>query len=378
MLRGVLSPYLNALVGAQRPPRAVSRIALMAATLLALQLAAGPALAHDPSSWGGLFRSRDAGIHWFVANEGRFVTAAVAVAVDPTDPNHLLLATDSGLLHSHNGGRDWTESGAGLLRGLILAVAFAPEGGLALAASGAGLFLSNDSAETWQMTGFPLTAGLITSIQITPSGRHYIAARQGVLRSGDRAATWQDVSQGLPEGQVQALVVRSDPAGPERLYAVINGRLFASASGATWRPFGSGLPSGELDLVAAGQREAELWAAGQALVYRSEDAGLTWRPLPSQLEPPSTRVHAIQVADSQTTLVLAGRRCPPTCRPILRPVRWSRTRPIPRHSTSASPSRLITSCASRPRAATISASTPSTWLGQPPSCCSCSAVVGWR
>src|SRR5262249_25417997 len=55
---------------------------------------------HDPSAWGGLFRSRDHGATWAPANQGRLVSAALALAISPTDVNHLLLGTDSGLLRS--------------------------------------------------------------------------------------------------------------------------------------------------------------------------------------------------------------------------------------------------------------------------------------
>src|SRR2546426_7732432 len=41
--------------------------------------------AHDASAWGGLFRSRDHGATWFLASPGTFPTAAIALAVSPTD-----------------------------------------------------------------------------------------------------------------------------------------------------------------------------------------------------------------------------------------------------------------------------------------------------
>src|SRR5207253_2904422 len=80
----------------------------LAAFLSAVMLLSpSAARAHNPSAWGGLFRSRDSGVTWFPANAGRFVSGATALAISPTDVNHLLLATDSGLLRSRNGGRDW-------------------------------------------------------------------------------------------------------------------------------------------------------------------------------------------------------------------------------------------------------------------------------
>ena len=44
------------------------------------------ASAHDPSAYGGLFRSRDLGGIWLNADVGLFLNAALTVAVDPRDP----------------------------------------------------------------------------------------------------------------------------------------------------------------------------------------------------------------------------------------------------------------------------------------------------
>ena len=78
---------------------------------LTIALWPGDVPAHDPSAWGGLFRTRDAGVTWLHVNPGSFVSGALALAVSPMNPNHLLLATDSGVSRSRNGGRDWEIEG---------------------------------------------------------------------------------------------------------------------------------------------------------------------------------------------------------------------------------------------------------------------------
>ena len=75
--------------------------------LLLLALAAGSTLAHDPSSYGGVFRSRNLGGTWLRADVGLFLNAPLIVAVDPRNPSHLLAGTDLGLIASHNGGLTW-------------------------------------------------------------------------------------------------------------------------------------------------------------------------------------------------------------------------------------------------------------------------------
>src|SRR5262245_66507849 len=99
-----------------------------------------PVEAHDPSAWGGLFRSRDHGARWLPLNEGRFIGGVLAVAISPTDPHHLLLATDSGLLRSRNGGRDWQQEAPGVLLGSVFAVTFHADGVGSLASTSQGLY----------------------------------------------------------------------------------------------------------------------------------------------------------------------------------------------------------------------------------------------
>src|SRR5712664_71556 len=87
-------------------PTTRSSLGVLMLTLL-VALVRGESLAHDAGAWGGLFRTRDAGATWLPVNPASFVSGALAVGVSPTDPHHLLLATDTGLSRSRNGGRDW-------------------------------------------------------------------------------------------------------------------------------------------------------------------------------------------------------------------------------------------------------------------------------
>ena len=62
--------------------------------LIVIALAAGRAAAHDPSRYGGVFRSRNMGANWLNSDVGLFLNAALVVAVDPRDPMHLMIGTD--------------------------------------------------------------------------------------------------------------------------------------------------------------------------------------------------------------------------------------------------------------------------------------------
>ena len=104
----------------------------IARVLLFLALAAAsaptPGSAHDASAYGGLFRSRSMGGAWLNADVGLYLNAALTVAVDPRDANHLLMGTDSGLWASINGGRSWAQEAPTLISGAVFAIAFSPDG----------------------------------------------------------------------------------------------------------------------------------------------------------------------------------------------------------------------------------------------------------
>ena len=62
------------------PDTALPSVTIRLLRLLPFALAllcSARAEAHDPSAWGGLFRSRDHGARWLPVNEGRFIGGAL-------------------------------------------------------------------------------------------------------------------------------------------------------------------------------------------------------------------------------------------------------------------------------------------------------------
>jgi photosystem II stability/assembly factor-like uncharacterized protein len=268
------------------------RIRPISAALLGMILIlATPAGAHDPSAYGGLFRSRDAGATWFSANPGRIVSGAIALAVSPIEPAHLLLATDSGLLRSRNAGLDWSLEAPSLLVGAVFAVAFDADGRRALASTGSALFRSDD-AQPWHAVTAPpgtLPARLLVSDR---PGRVYLVGWQQLYVSDDWAASWNALASPIPETPVtRLLVVR----GAATVYAIAGERLWAKDEGTgSWRPIDAGLPHGSIDAVAADAREPRrLWATARGQVFRSDDAGASWTPWGRSIDEASVAVRGI-------------------------------------------------------------------------------------
>jgi photosystem II stability/assembly factor-like uncharacterized protein len=264
-----------------------------------------PAFCHDPSAYGGLFRSRDDGATWLPANPGRVVSGAIALAVSSGDPTHLLLATDSGLLRSRNGGLEWSVEAPTVLVGPVFAVVFAADGRRALAATTAGLFRSDDG-ETWRATNLPARAAPARALVTGPADQVYLAGWTGLHRSWDWGATWETLS--LPsgfDGPVSTVL-----SGPGRVHAIVGGRVLThEESGAPWSPVNRGLPAGEVEAIGVDPRDpAHLWAASARQLWRSEDAGRSWHAVGRPLPDPTTRTRAIAVASRSGAVTLATDR----------------------------------------------------------------------
>jgi photosystem II stability/assembly factor-like uncharacterized protein len=282
--------------------------------LLVVATSTTVAHAHDPSRWGGIYRSRDHGATWFLANEGRFVTAALDLAVDPADPTHLLLGTESGLLRSHNGGRDWEVAGRDQVVGAVFAVAFDAGGRRALVSAGGGLSAWDppggaDEDGRWRGVSAPAGAAPARAMMAgRDPGRVYLAGWNGLFRSDDWGASWSDIAVGLPEGPVRAIAVTAEPE--EMVAVVAAGGLWASTDGGrTWLARENGLPAGYVESVAADPyRSARLWAGGADRLFRSDDQGLTWHAVGSPLGEPNTGVRGIAVGQDERTIILTTDR----------------------------------------------------------------------
>jgi photosystem II stability/assembly factor-like uncharacterized protein len=269
-------------------------------------LSLSPAQAHDPSAWGGLFRSRDNGATWMSANRGQYLSGALALAISPTDPNHLLLGAESGLFRSRNGGRDWTIEAPSVVRGSVFAVAFSADGQRALISTGLGIFRGED-ANTWQPVPAPQGAAPARAIVCSSeAGNSYLAGWTGLYRSDDFGASWSSAAAGLPNDAATALLIVH--RSPESLYATVQSQLWTSADGGrSWSRRGNGISPVNADALAEDTRQpARLWAAGVDGMLRSDDAGASWHNVGAPFPEPNTAVHGI--AASEEEIVLATDR----------------------------------------------------------------------
>jgi photosystem II stability/assembly factor-like uncharacterized protein len=264
--------------------------------------------AHDPSAYGGVFRSRDLGGTWLNADVGLFLNAALTVAVDPRDPAHLLMGTDLGLLRSRSGGRSWTPEGQAQIIGAVFALAFSPDGQSVLCAAPSGVFRFQGGE--WTSADAPPDAIPARAVASGAApGRIYLLGPGQLFASDDGGQSYDRVATALPEGpEITAFAVATQPK--EVLLAVIDGTVMASEDGGKgWRRRAEGLGDAPIDTVVLDlSSPRRVWAAGADRIHRSDDLGLTWRAVGQLLPEPGTTVRGIAADPAASTLVVTTHR----------------------------------------------------------------------
>ena len=265
----------------------------------------GSAPAHDASSYGGVFRSRDLGAAWLNADVGLFLNAALVIAVDPRDSSHLLVGTDLGILSSRNGGRSWVAEARNVIFGAVFAVAFSPDGELAMCAAASGIFRRD--RDGWLRVDAPESAIPARALVVSPANnRFYLLGGHDLFVSQDGGHTFA-VAPGLPQmSEMTAFTVV--PGSADVLAAVADGRAIISQDGGrTWRNTGFG--NVPVDTIASdATRPQRIWVAAGGRIVVSDDIGSSWRPVGSSLPEARAKVRGIVASADATTLVVSSDR----------------------------------------------------------------------
>jgi photosystem II stability/assembly factor-like uncharacterized protein len=291
------------------PTRRVVGTAARVVVLAVLTLSITPgARAHDASAYGGLFRSLNLGGTWLNADVGLFLNAALTMAVDPRNPNHLLLGTDVGLLSSSNGGRSWSPEAPRLISGAVFAIAFSADGGTVICGAPTGVFWLAHGF--WNRAAAPDGAAPVREIAFgSAPDRIYLLGNGSLFISEDRGQSYRRLREGPGEAnQITAFAVEAQPG--ELLFAVIDGKIMASDDrGGEWHQRAVGLVGDPVDTVLLDRAvPGRLWAASGDRIFISDDLGRHWRRVGRPLPEPGTNVRGLAADNAASTLVVTTDR----------------------------------------------------------------------
>ena len=243
---------------------------------------------------GGVWKSDDYGRTWNPIFDAQPTQSIGAIAVAPSDPNTIYVA-----------------SGEGLHRPDL--------------SVGNGIYKSTDAGKSWTHLGLR-GSQQIPALAVDPRdpNRLFAAAlghpfgpseERGILRSTDGGQSWTKVL--YKDENTGGSDIEMDPSNPSVLYASLwdsrqgpwedtntyngpNSGLFKSTDGGdTWRQLTNGLPKNLVQINTAiassqpsrlyavlGTTEPGAYASGKGLgVYRSDDAGETWHVATSDPRP---------------------------------------------------------------------------------------------
>ena len=280
-----------------------NRLARAAVLLCLTGLLHAGALAHDAGVQNGVFRSRDGGAMWLQVNPESFARGALALAVHPSDPHRLLLATDSGLLSSSNGGRDWAPEAANVVTGPAFAVAYDLDGKEALASGANALYRWEDAQ--WHKARTPTgSAPARALVQGGVAGRAYLAGWAGLHRTDNWGRSWTRVGQEIGSDPVSALAVAANRS--DDIHALAAGRVWRSIDGArSWRVDDSA-PQRVEALAFDRAAPAGLWIVAAGRVYRKSDGAAQWEPVGAPIPDAQAKPCGIHVLN-ETMLVATDR-----------------------------------------------------------------------
>ncbi len=277
------------------------------------------------SATGGLWKSVNHGTTWTPVFDGQPTGTFGVVAIAPSDASIVWAGTGEqnnrqssswgdGVFRSTDGGATWTHVGLEATRaiGRIVvdpkdpAVAWvAALGNLWKPSAERGVFKTTDGGRTWKKSLFVDTLTGVVDLVMDPDdpGTLYAAAYQrlrtpccfngggpgsGIYRTRDGGATWTKLAGGLPAGDLGRIGLAIAASSGKRVYAVIE----HAGAGGVYRTDDAGehwTRTSSLDprpmyysSIAVDPTNADRVYMMSRWFYRSDDAGKTWRTMPTE------------------------------------------------------------------------------------------------
>jgi photosystem II stability/assembly factor-like uncharacterized protein len=238
-----------------------------------------PRLIYIGAAGGGVWRSLDGGVT-FKAVFDKYSQSIGAVTIDQAHPDTV-----------------WVGTGESDTRNTV--------------SIGTGIYKTTDGGDDWQLMGLA-NSERIARIVVDPTDSNRVLAAvvghlwndspdRGLYETTDGGKTWRKILYVGPS--TGCADVAMDPSNPKVLYAAMwdfrrwpyffrsggpgSGLFKSSDGGASWTKLANGLPKGELGRIAvavAPSHPATVYATVESektALYRSDDAGATWRRLDS-------------------------------------------------------------------------------------------------
>jgi len=272
---------------------------IMAATL------DSPGPSAGPNAGAGLYRSTDGGQNWTQLNCGFATSRVVSIRIDPSDPDVAVAGLEGGwpsftgpgagqyypggIYLTEDGGQNWKRIDVGPNDGRNGYVAMRMTRGsqpqiVTFGSNGddprenLGFIRSNDMGRTWEFFAPKFRTKSIDDFDLSADGRSIYVNEGGAYFgwvSKDAGATWSQ----SPILQVNGPIAVS-PADPNLVIFASHGDVRRSTDGLASMKIVMSDPGTVREIVFSPSGPNVVYAETDGYVlYRSDDAGLTWRLL---------------------------------------------------------------------------------------------------
>jgi photosystem II stability/assembly factor-like uncharacterized protein len=269
-----------------------------------------------------IYKSRDTGKTWENMSRGMSHSRVISFAIDPLFPANIYAGTKGdSVFKSFDGGQRWASRRTGMANITITSVVhqliFSPGSSDHLfAATSMGVYETTNAGEHWikRMDGMKEVL-MVISIAVDPTQPQtaYAGTSGGVYKSVDGTKTWKKINNGLVAPEVlkssRALgvtKVKVDPHYHETVYtATLTGLYKTTNGGEIWEKVGKTLPDPMLsDLVVDTSTPHQLYVGSRAGIHKSSDGGTTWEAKNTGFA--SLNIRALAMSHLDSNILYAG------------------------------------------------------------------------
>jgi photosystem II stability/assembly factor-like uncharacterized protein len=276
----------------------------------------------------GLYQTTNAGATWQRLTGPEVIVNDVFV--DPSNPKHVLLATDrSGVLSSSDGGATFVAANAGFSQRQVEALLVDGRkpstiyAGVLNDKNFGGVFVSEDGGASWNQRSIGLEGRDVFALRQSPGGNIYAGTNHGIMilagggwEPRDEIVNTKEVETtvvrkkkrvkvirtvALPTETMESRVTDLDLSGAVWYAATTSGLYTSKDNGASWQ---GGAVLGQTDFLRVATSGDTVFAAGRQFILASKDEGKSWQEVAL---PAEARTLRFLVAADNGSLWLAAR-----------------------------------------------------------------------